>query len=235
LLAGCTLKELIESRHTLDDLWDFCSVFLGTGNLFVWLGTLRYLGFVKAYNVLILTMKMSFPHVLRFLSVAMLVYCGFMLAGWIVLGPYAFKFRTIMSTSECLFSLINGDDMFATFSSVREDHNGGGLIYYYGRVYLYVFISLFIYVILSLFIAIIMDNYELLKAGKQQEGQNRRMHDYYKRANYDAATGVFREGQSAAWLAVAGFWRRFTGRAESAANARVNGHAAGGDLSPLVT
>ena len=26
--------------------------------------------------------------------------------------------QTLMSTSECLFSLINGDDMFATFSSI---------------------------------------------------------------------------------------------------------------------
>ena len=33
-------------------------------------------------------------------------------------GPYHFKFETLMSTSECLFSLINGDDMFATFSSI---------------------------------------------------------------------------------------------------------------------
>ncbi|KAH9521899.1 Mucolipin-2 [Dermatophagoides farinae] len=35
--------------------------------------------------------------------------------GWVVLGPHHLKFRTLSSTLECLFSLINGDDMFATF------------------------------------------------------------------------------------------------------------------------
>jgi hypothetical protein len=42
-------------------------------------------------------------------------------AGWLILGPYHFKFGSIMSTSECLFSLINGDDMFATFNSFPLD------------------------------------------------------------------------------------------------------------------
>ena len=45
----------------------------------------------------------------------------FVFAGWLILGPYHIKFGSIMSTSECLFSLINGDDMFATFSSFPID------------------------------------------------------------------------------------------------------------------
>ena len=60
-----------------------------------------------------------------------------------------------------MFSLINGDDMFATFRAMNPDTNK--LIYYFSRVYLYTFISLFIYVVLSLFIAVIMDTYETVK------------------------------------------------------------------------
>ena len=57
---------------------------------------------------------------LRFLICASLLYIGFAFAGWVklsfwngikeirsifqvILGPYHFKFSTLMSTSECLF------------------------------------------------------------------------------------------------------------------------------------
>ncbi len=99
---------MIESRNTLGDLWDFCSLFLGCGNLLVWVGMLRYLGFFQTYNVLILTMKGALPNVMRFLLCGACIYLGFVFCGWIILGPYHFKFKTVFTTSECLFSLING-------------------------------------------------------------------------------------------------------------------------------
>ena len=66
-----------------------------------------------------------------------------------------------MSTSETLFSLINGDDMFATFNMMSAKD---GLVHTFSRIYLYTFVMLFIYVVLSLFIAIIMDTYEMIKS-----------------------------------------------------------------------
>jgi len=66
-----------------------------------------------------------------------------------------------MSTaSECLFSLVNGDDIFTTFATMSD---ANPVMWWYSRIYLYVFISLFIYVILSVFISVIMDTYETLK------------------------------------------------------------------------
>jgi hypothetical protein len=85
---------------------------------------------------------------------------GFCFCGWVVLGPYHFKFRTISRTSECLFALMNGDDLFATFAITDTNSL---LIWWFSRLYLYGFILLFIYVVLSLFIAIIMDSYETIK------------------------------------------------------------------------
>ena len=41
-------------------------------------------------------------------AVVGIVYLGYTFCGWVVLGPYHFKFKTLESTSECLFSLING-------------------------------------------------------------------------------------------------------------------------------
>ena len=120
IIMGSVIKQLIESRSIVGDMWDMCSIMLGTGNMLVWFGILRYLGFFKTYNVLILTMKNASPNMIRFLVCAFFLYVGFVFAGWVILGPYHFKFETVMSTSECLFSLVNGDDMFATFSSIPE-------------------------------------------------------------------------------------------------------------------
>ncbi len=65
--------------------------------------------------------------------------------------------------SECLFSLINGDDMFVTFSGMQESST---LVWLFSQIYLYTFISLFIYMVLSLFIALITGAYETIKVGK---------------------------------------------------------------------
>ncbi|XP_027563485.1 mucolipin-3-like, partial [Neopelma chrysocephalum] len=62
--------------------------------------------------------------------------------------------------SECLFSLINGDDMFVTFAEMQQHSH---LVWLFSQVYLYSFISLFIYMVLSLFIALITGSYETIK------------------------------------------------------------------------
>ena len=59
---------------------------LGTGNCLVWFGILRYLGFFRTYNVLILTMKGAAPNMFRFLICSSFLYVGFSFAGWVILG-----------------------------------------------------------------------------------------------------------------------------------------------------
>ena len=56
---------------------------------------------------------------------------------------------------------MNGDDMFATFFSTDVKTNT--VIWWFSRIYFYLFISLAIYVIVSLFIAIILDSYESIR------------------------------------------------------------------------
>nr|NVI71471.1 transient receptor potential cation channel, mucolipin ortholog [Cucujiformia] len=114
IMIGSSIQEQIEKEEFTSDQWNVCSVFLGLGNLLVWFGVLRYLGFFKTYNVVILTLEKAAPQVARFLLCAILIYAGFTFCGWLVLGPYHLKFKSLSTTSECLFSLINGDDMFAT-------------------------------------------------------------------------------------------------------------------------
>lgn len=160
IIIGSTIKELILHSEFASDHWNICSLFLGVGNMLVWFGVLRYLGFFKTYNVVILTLQRATPQVARFLLCALLIYAGFTFGGWLILGPYHFKFRSLSTTSECLFSLINGDDMFATFSIMSTKST---MLWWFSRVYLYSFISLYIYVILSLFISVIADAYDTIK------------------------------------------------------------------------
>ena len=73
---------------------------------------------------------------------------------------FIWQFRTLSITVECMYSLLNGDDMFATYRALSGANR---LIKIFSQIYLYTFISLFIYVVLSLFIAVIMDTYETVK------------------------------------------------------------------------
>lgn len=65
--------------------------------------------------------------------------------------------------SECLFSLINGDDMFVTFAAMQAQQGRSSLVWLFSQLYLYSFISLFIYMVLSLFIALITGAYDTIK------------------------------------------------------------------------
>ncbi|KAM7012886.1 mucolipin-2 [Tautogolabrus adspersus] len=162
--VGSILKMEIQAKSLTS--YDVCSIFLGTSTLMVWVGVIRYLGYFQKYNVLILTMKAAFPKVLRFCCCAGMIYLGYTFCGWIVLGPYHEKFEDLSRVAECLFSLVNGDDMFTTFAQLKDKNT---LVWVFSRAYLYSFISLFIYMVLSLFIALITDAYETIKR-YQKEG-----------------------------------------------------------------
>ncbi|XP_041646661.1 mucolipin-2 [Cheilinus undulatus] len=163
-IVGSILKMEIQAKSLTS--YDVCSILLGTSTLMVWVGVIRYLGYFQKYNVLILTMKAAFPKVLRFCCCAGMIYLGYTFCGWIVLGPYHEKFEGLSLVAECLFSLLNGDDMFTTFAELKDKNT---LVWLFSRAYLYSFISLFIYMVLSLFIALITDSYETIKR-YQKEG-----------------------------------------------------------------
>lgn len=54
MFVYCTIainNNLLCLQQFIGDQWNLCSVLLGTGNLLVWFGVLRYLTFFKTYNV----------------------------------------------------------------------------------------------------------------------------------------------------------------------------------------
>ncbi|VDM63766.1 unnamed protein product [Angiostrongylus costaricensis] len=160
IIVGTVSKISIEFRDFDNSIFTLTGILLGMGALLVYVGVLRYFGFFNQYNILILTMKKSIPNMARFMTCVIVLYVGFLIAGWVIIGPYSMKFRTLRESSEALFSLMNGDDMFATFYTINDSNT---TIKVFGTVYIYCFVSMFIYVVLSLFIAIIMDAYEVVK------------------------------------------------------------------------
>ncbi|XP_015784593.1 mucolipin-3 [Tetranychus urticae] len=134
------------------------SLLYGFGILLTWCNLLRYLNLFERFNIVTRTIQRAAVDIFKFTLVALIIFTGYCFSGWIVLGPYHLKFTTLSKASECLFSLLNADDMFATFESLRIAPGINGLIiWWFSRLYIYSFVSLFIYFILNLFITIIIE------------------------------------------------------------------------------
>ncbi|XP_030062187.1 mucolipin-3 [Microcaecilia unicolor] len=186
-IIGSILKMEIQAKSLTS--YDVCSILLGSSTMLVWLGVIRYLGFFQKYNLLILTLRAALPNVIRFCCCAAMIYLGYCFCGWIVLGPYHIKFRSLNMVSECLFSLINGDDMFATFAVMQQKSY---LVWLFSRIYLYSFISLFIYMVLSLFIALITDTYETIKHYQQDGFPESELHAFVSQCKDLPNSGRYR-------------------------------------------
>ncbi|XP_053154795.1 mucolipin-1 isoform X2 [Hemicordylus capensis] len=189
---GTIMKIGIESKNFAN--YDVCGILLGTSTLLVWVGVMRYLSFFQKYNILIVTMRVAFPNVIRFCCCVAVIYLGYCFCGWIVLGPYHVKFRSLSMVSECLFSLINGDDMFVTFAAMQQNNY---LVWLFSQLYLYTFISLFIYMVLSLFIALITGSYETIKHQCEGELTVTQLHAYIAECKDSPKSGKFRRESSA--------------------------------------
>uniref|UniRef100_A0A3P9JFS0 Mucolipin-1 n=1 Tax=Oryzias latipes TaxID=8090 RepID=A0A3P9JFS0_ORYLA len=196
-IIGSFIKIGIESK-TLSS-YDVCGILLGTSTLLVWVGVIRYLSFFQKYNILIVTLRAAFPNVIRFCCCVAAIYLGYCFCGWIVLGPYHTKFRSLSTVSECLFSLINGDDMFVTFAEMEQS---SPLVWVFSQLYLYTFISLFIYMVLSLFIALITGAYDTIMAQSQEQVRITDLHAFIAQCTDTPCSGKFRgpEGPSCSFL-----------------------------------
>ncbi|KAJ8254441.1 hypothetical protein COCON_G00210530 [Conger conger] len=156
-------------------------------------GVIRYFSFFQKYNILIITLQAAFPNVIRFCCCAAAIYMGYCFCGWIVLGPYHVKFRSLSMVSECLFSLINGDDMYVTFVGMQDS---SPLVWVFSQVYLYTFISLFIYMVLSLFIALITGAYETIKHQTQEPAHVTELQAFIAQCKDTPCSGKFRSLES---------------------------------------
>lgn len=188
LQAGSAVKMQIEERLLPGFMHDACSLLLGCGTLLAWCGLLRYVGYFQTYNILLLTLKKSIPNVIRFLLCAMLLFCGYVMCGWVVIGPHHIKFRTLSTAAECLFSIMNGDDIFATYAMLFEKNS---LVWYFAQAYMYSFVVLFVYLVVSLFVAIFVDVYETIR-DTEAESAPSTIQAFIAEVVDDPASGLYR-------------------------------------------
>nr|XP_028694236.1 mucolipin-1 isoform X1 [Macaca mulatta] len=195
-ISGTIMKIGIEAKNLAS--YDVCSILLGTSTLLVWVGVIRYLTFFHNYNILIATLRVALPSVMRFCCCVAVIYLGYCFCGWIVLGPYHVKFRSLSMVSECLFSLINGDDMFVTFAAMQAQQGRSSLVWLFSQLYLYSFISLFIYMVLSLFIALITGAYDTIKHPGGAGAEESELQAYIAQCQDSPTSGKFRRGSGSA-------------------------------------
>ncbi|KAM9323246.1 mucolipin-3 isoform 2-T2 [Pholidichthys leucotaenia] len=104
-MAGSVMKIGIQTKFLTN--YDVCSILLGTATMLVWVGVIRYLGFFKKYNILILTLRAALPNVMRFCCCATMIYLGYCFCGWIVLGPYHDKLHCLDRGAAPIFKEMN--------------------------------------------------------------------------------------------------------------------------------
>ena len=77
------------------NLSDLTSIVIGLAIFGQVLGCLRFLSYLDKYNMLLITLRLAMPSVLRFMVCAGVLYTAFVLTGWLVLGPYHSKVFTV--------------------------------------------------------------------------------------------------------------------------------------------
>ncbi|XP_078216512.1 mucolipin-1 isoform X2 [Callithrix jacchus] len=171
-------------------------ILLVTSDVLTISGTIMKIG-IEA-KILIATLRVALPSVMRFCCCVAVIYLGYCFCGWIVLGPYHVKFRSLSMVSECLFSLINGDDMFVTFAAMQAQQGRSSLVWLFSQLYLYSFISLFIYMVLSLFIALITGAYDTIKHPGGAGAEESELQAYIAQCQDTPTSGKFRRGSGSA-------------------------------------
>ena len=88
LLLSSALSLSLQTKASSLLLVDYTSIMIGLAVFGQWSGLLRFLSYLDKYNMLILTLRLSFPSVIRFIICTGILYIAFLLCGWLVLGPY---------------------------------------------------------------------------------------------------------------------------------------------------
>jgi uncharacterized membrane protein (Fun14 family) len=123
------------------------------------LNILKYFEYLKQFYVLLSTLRIASGHVVRYLITALPIFFAYVIMGVLLFSPYSSRFESIIGTAVTLFSLINGDEIHATFDNLLSAYPYQILV----EVYLFSFVALFITSILPVFLFIIEDSYHNAK------------------------------------------------------------------------
>ncbi|KAL3892224.1 hypothetical protein ACJMK2_004453 [Sinanodonta woodiana] len=180
-LTGTVCAYIMDVKWKLSQL-DENAIYLGLGCLLCWISLARYIHFNKKFHLLFRTMYHAFPDVMAYLFCVGLLFAGFTLCGYVVLGPYHNKFQTMSNAADTLFATISGDEITITLAAIETDKLGSPAVWWFAKIYLGLFVSIFTVFILNILIAIFNSAYEII----QKEYEN-------KKKNTDPLRRVLRE------------------------------------------
>lgn len=144
------------SRHAIDV--DSVRVMLGVSVVLQAAVILRYVSYFRQFNALSSALDIAIPRLVKFFLCAGILFVAFMLCAWVVLGPFHYKFQTFDGTFYTLFTMLNGDDLWNTYTGITELDDAG--VYVFSQIFFTLFLMLFIYAVLNLFISLIIESYE---------------------------------------------------------------------------
>ena len=105
---------------TGDSHLDVTAVLIGSAVAINWIAALKFLSFDKGYYILVLTLSVAMPNILRLMICVLAIYLGYVLCGWVIFAPYTYKFASIGQTVDTLFAMINGDEILDSFIQVLD-------------------------------------------------------------------------------------------------------------------
>lgn len=160
--CGSVMKIVLNNKNLSSSSFNFdvCGILIGVGCLLVWLTLLHYLAYDPDFNLLFSVMWHSAGKVLRFLLCVGMLYLAFTLCGWVVLGPYHIKFTDISASFQCLMSLLNGDEIYVTYTAIEGDKS---IVWWFNIIFVTTFVVVFTLITLNIFIAIFNSAYETIK------------------------------------------------------------------------
>ncbi|XP_053401134.1 mucolipin-1-like [Mercenaria mercenaria] len=163
------ITDMLQGHLNLEDGslsgWDKHLVYIGSGCLLTWFSFLRFIRIHDKLSLLFKTIRTAALDVIFFLACVCIIFIGFWLCTYIVLGPYNVKFQRMSTTAETLFSIINGDEIYATFSILQESKAGDiTRIRWFSRLIIYAFVTLFTVLVVNLLIALFNSAYEVVRS-----------------------------------------------------------------------
>ncbi|XP_063398254.1 mucolipin-2-like [Mytilus trossulus] len=159
-IIGSVIKISIDhglQTNYIISMYDATGILLGIGCLFTWISVLHYVAYDHVFGLLFSVMERSAFVVIKFLTCVSILFGGFVLCAWAVLGPYHIKFASFTSTFQSLLALVNGDEIYVTFTAVDSDKE---IIRFFNGFFLVAFLALFTLITLNIFIAIFNTAYE---------------------------------------------------------------------------
>ncbi|KAL5466999.1 hypothetical protein EMCRGX_G031164 [Ephydatia muelleri] len=147
-----------ECQHNIPYDGDLVRIFLGIGVVLHATVILRYVSYFRQFNVLSKALDRAAPQLFKYILFVTILFLAFMLCGWVVLSPFHKKFATLTQSFNTLFTVLNGDDLYSTFTTFEISEIN--LVYIFGHAFLTIFMTLFIYTVLNLFISLIVEAHE---------------------------------------------------------------------------